>query len=406
MNSALPFTFLNTMTALVSNFFKRFVKEPPLSWSQLSHQKVRLMVAITGVAFANIMIFTMLGFKMSMFGGVTRLHEHLEGDLILVSNRAKFLGDGQSFSRRHLYQAAAIEGIQAASPFYYSLASWVNPWEQKITNVAVIAFDPARPVMDLPDVNQQLEQIKLPNVLLVDTQSHPDLGPITEKFINGEGVTTEVSGRRIRVGGLFTLGSTIFIEGHLATSDWNYSRLFGSESIENLSLAVLRVKPEVDIQWTQQQIRERLPDDVEVLTKQEYIASEKEFWDQAPGGILFNFGVIMGFIIGVVIVYQVLYADVNDHLSEYATLKAIGYSNRRLLLVVFQEGILLAILGFGPGIGCALGVYALLGHLTRIPVFLTLEIGLQVFVATVVMCLVSAAVAIRKLQSADPADVF
>ena len=390
----------------ITPLFKRLVNEPPLSWAQLSRQKVRLLVALTGVAVADIVIFTMLGFSQSMFGGVTRLHEHLDGDLVLVSNRAQFLGDGQSFSRRHLYQAAAIEGIQTAGPFYYSLASWVNPWNQKITQVAVLAFDPAHPVLDLPAVNQQLAQLKLSDMVLVDTQSHPDLGPVVQTLEAGDEIATEIAGRRMRVGGLFSLGSSLFIQGHLVTSDWNHARLFGAQNNENLSLGVLKIEPGADLQMVQRQIQSRLPGDVEVLTKPDYIASEKEFWDQQPGGILFNFGVITGFFCGVVIVYQVLYADVNDHLSEYATLKAMGYSDRYLLLVVFQEGIILAVLGFLPGIGCSIGVYALLSYLTRIPIALTFGIGLQVFVITMLMCLASAAVAIRKLQSADPADVF
>ena len=114
----------------------------------------------------------------------------------------------------------------------------------------------------------------------------------------------------------------------------------------------------------------------------------------------------MGFIVGVVVVNQVLYSDVNDHLAEYATLKAMGYGDQKLLMVVFQEGVLLAVLGFIPGFGVSIGMYGLLGNLTRIPVAMTLGVAVQVLTATLCMCLISAAVSIRKLQSADPADVF
>ena len=143
------------------------------------------------------------------------------------------------------------------------------------------------------------------------------------------------------------------------------------------------------------------------MTRQDYVDYEIAFWSsQHPAGTIFNFGAIMGFIVGVVVVNQVLYSDVSDHMAEYATLKAMGYSDRRLLIVVFQEGILLAILGFVPGFGFSIGMYGLLGGLTRIPVSMTLGVASQVFTATLGMCLISAAVAMRKLQSADPADVF
>ena len=254
--------------------------------------------------------------------------------------------------------------------------------------------------------SQQLEQIKLPDTVLFDRLSHPNLGSVPESFAQGKTITTEISGRRIIVGGIFTLGSTIFIDGHIITSDWNYLRLFGSNSIDNLSVGILILEPGAERQTVKRNIQAHLPSDVEVMTHPEFIKSEADYWAKVPGGILFNFGVVMGFIIGVVIVYEVLYADVNDHLAEYATLKAMGYSDRNLLIVVFQEAIILAVLGFIPGFTGSIGIYALLGHLTRIPVSMSVDVASQVFIITVLIGLISAAIAIRKLHSADPAEVF
>ena len=390
----------------LKTLLKRFNKEPPLGWAQLRHQKVRLLVALIAIASADIVIFTMQGFRMSMFGGATNLHKQLRGDLFLVSNRAEYLGDGQTFDRRHLYQAEAIDGVASADPLYFSFGNWINPWNQKISSVGVIAFDPVRPVIDLPEIDGQLEQIKLPDTVLFDSLSLPKLGSVPESFAQGKTVTTELSGRKITVGGVFTLGSTIFIDGHIVTSDWNYLRLFGSHSIDNLTVGILTLEPGVDLETVKRNIQTYLPQDVEVMTHQEFIKSEADYWAEVPGGILFNFAVVMGFFIGVVIVYQVLYADVNDHLAEYATLKAMGYSERNLLVVVFQEGIILGVLGFFPGFIGSAGIYALLGYLTRIPLPMRFGVASQVFIITILMCLISAAIAMRKLQAADPADVF
>ena len=391
----------------LKTLLKRFAKEPPLGWAQLSHQKVRMIVALSGIAFADILIFMQLGFYTSLFGGITRIHEHLNGDLFLVSARAKTLIDGQNFSHRHLYQAAAVDGIAAANPFYYSNAGWINPWEKKVTSVAILAFDPAHPVLDLPEVNQQLETIKLPDKVLVDRLARPDLGPIAETFEQGKPITTEISERRISVGGMFTLGSTLWVEGYLITSDWNYLRLYGKDSINNVTVGVLKVETGAELETVQQKVRASLPSDVAVMTHQEFIKAEKDFWEQNhPAGTIFNFGVAMGFVVGVVIVYQVLFADVNDHLAEYATLKAMGYPDKSLLIVVFQEAIILAVLGFIPGFGVSIGMYGLLQALTNMPLAMQSEVALRVFCLTVTMCLASGAIAIRKLQSADPAEVF
>ena len=391
----------------LKTLLKRFTKEPPLGWAQLRHQKVRLLVAVAGIAFADILIFMQLGFYNSIFGGVTRINEHLNGDLYIVSSRSKFMDDGQTFDRHHLYQADAVEGVSAASPFYYSHAGWVNPWNKKVTDVAILAFDPAHPVLDLPDVNQQLETIKLPDQVLVDRQARPDLGAIAAAFDHGKTVTTELSQRRVSVGGMFTLGSTLFVEGFLITSDWNYLRLYGADSIDNLKVGVLNVQSGEDIAAVKQRVRDSLPNVVSIMTHQEFIAAEKDFWDKNhPAGTIFNFGVAMGFVVGVVIVYQVLFADVNDHLAEYATLKAMGYPDKSLLAIVFQEAIILALLGFIPGFGVSIGMYSLLETLTQMPLAMQSAVALRVFLLTVTMCLASGAIAIRKLQSADPAEVF
>ena len=391
----------------LKTLLKKFTQEPPLGWAQLSHQKIRMIVAVSGIAFADILIFMQLGFYTSLFGGITRIHEHLNGDIYLVSARAKTLIDGQNFSHRHLYQADAVEGIASASPFYYANAGWINPWEKKVTSVAILAFDPARPVLDLPEVNQQLSQIKLPDKVLVDRLARPDLGPIAETLTQGKPVTTEMSERRISVGGMFTLGSTLWVEGYLITSDWNYLRLYGADSIDNVTVGVLQVDSGAEVEKVKQMLKARLPGDVAVMTHQEFMAAEKEFWEQNhPAGTIFNFGVVMGFIVGVVIVYQVLFADVNDHLAEYATLKAMGYPNKSLLVVVFQEAIILAVLGFIPGFGVSIGMYSLLETLTKMPLAMQSAVALRVFFLTLIMCSASGAIAIRKLQSADPAEVF
>ena len=391
---------------LLKTLLKRFNKEPPIGWAQLRSQKVRLLVALIAIASADIMIFTMQGFRTSMFGGATNLHKQLRGDLFLVSNRTEYLGDGQTFDRRHLFQAEAIDGVASADPLYFSSGNWINPWNQKISSVGVIAFDPVRPVTNLPEVNGQLEQIKLPNTVLFDSLSLPKLGSVPESLAMGKTVTTELSGRRINVGGIFTMGSTIFIDGHLVTSDWNYLRLFGSDSIDNLSVGIVTLQPGVDLATVKSKVQAYLPQDVEVMTHQEFIKAEEDYWAKVPGGILFNFGVAMGFFTGVVIVYEVLHADVNDHLAEYATLKAMGYSDRNLLMVVFQEAIILGVLGFIPGFIGSQGIYTLLGYMTRIPLPMRFDVVSQVFILTILMCLISAAIAIRKLQSADPADIF
>ncbi|HSM83331.1 MAG TPA: ABC transporter permease DevC [Nodosilinea sp.] len=379
--------------------------EKPLAWSQLSHQRVRLLVAMAGISFANILIFMQLGFRAAMFSGTTNVPASLDGDLFLIDEKSQFLGN-ESFDKPQLYRAAAVPGVATARPFYYNTAGWVNPDNRKTTAITVIALNPAQPVMTLPAINEQLPLVEQADRMLYDTKSLPSLGPIAQNFAAGQDQPVEVQGRKMRVNGTFSLGSNIFKRGHIVISDVNYLRLFGAEQANQIHAGVLKLAPGADPQQVIAELERTLPEEISALSHGELIALEESYWAKEPAGIIFTFGTIMGFVVGVVIVYQVLYSDVNDHLSEYATLKAIGYSDGQLLLVVFQEAAILAVLGFMPGILSALGLYSLLSNLTGVAVLMRLGVGVQVFSMTLVMGLVSAAIAVRKLRSADPADVF
>lgn len=153
-------------------------------------------------------------------------------------------------------------------------------------------------------------------------------------------------------------------------------------------------------------MRETLPPDVVVLTREELVQRELQYQATEVNGVVLKFGTIVGFIVGVIIIYQVLYTDISEHLSEYATLKAMGYADRALLLVVLQEGVILGVLGFIPGFIASVGIYQLLVMLTRIPLVMQTSVAIQVFILTIMMCSISGAIATNKLRSADPADVF
>jgi putative ABC transport system permease protein len=404
-------------------FWKNLHIETPLAWAQLSHQKVRLAVATTGVCFANILMFTQMGLLAMLSDGTVRLHESLAGDLILISSFSPSLLFRISFPRAYLYQAAAVDGIASAVPVYIGRGNWVNPSQlfdkssigdrkprQKGffgNEVRIIAFNPAQPsALNIPEVNQQLAKLSIPDAVLFDRLSQSSLGDIPKLLEERQEIPTVMDNRRIYVMGLFSMGSTINDKGNVIMSDWNYGQRYGHNSLEQARLGVLSLEKGADKKTVQARLRDHLPNDVTVLTREELIQKEQQFYGSQPEGIILKFGTIVGFVVGVIILYQVLYADISDHLSEYATLKAMGYSDRALLMVVLQEAAILGIMGFVPGFIASVGIYQLLVTLTRIPLVMKASVALQVFILTIVMCTVSGAIATGKLRSADPADVF
>lgn len=122
--------------------------------------------------------------------------------------------------------------------------------------------------------------------------------------------------------------------------------------------------------------------------------------------MIFGLGVMIGALVGIIIVYQVLSTDVADHIREYATFKAIGYGRAFFLGIVFEEAVILAVLGFVPGFSVALALYKMAALATGLPIGMTASRPVLVLLATIAMCAVSGALATRRLARANPADLF
>jgi putative ABC transport system permease protein len=379
----------------------------PLAWLQLKREKIRLLVAVAGISFAVLLIMVQLGFRDALFKSAVTFHESLNTDIVLVSPQSNALIATRSFSRRRLYQALGFEGVDSVSPMYLSFALWRNPETRRTRQLMVVGFDPTFAAFDLPDINQNQEKIKLSDVVLFDQASRPEFGPVAAMFNRGETVTTEVGGRRVSVGGLFSLGASFGADGNIVTSDLNFLRLFKERSPGEIDVGLVKVKPGVDVEKLVAQMREVLPTDVRVLTKAGFAEVERSYWEDSTSiGFIFGLGAMMGFIVGSVIVYQILYTDVSDHLPEYATLKAMGYRSTFLYGVVLQESLILSVLGYIPGFMIVWGLYILIRGATALPTEMTAERAVTVFILTVIMCVASGGIAMRRVQSADPADIF
>lgn len=382
-------------------------KKIPLAWLQLSHEKVRLLVAIAGISFADILMFMQLGFRDALFDSAIRFHSNLTGDIFLQSPQSTALIAMKSFSSRRLYQALAFPGVDKATPIYISQTIWRNPVDRSTRGILVYGFNPSdTKLFQLPGIAENIDKLKMPDTFLFDRKSRAQFGPIPELFDKGEKVETEMKNRRVQIGGLFSLGASFGADGNLITSDTNFIRLFNRDR-GLIDIGVIQVKPGTDIPATIAAMREYYPKDVRVFSRQEFIDEELHYWQTGTAiGFIFTLGTIMGFIVGIVIVYQILYTDVADHLSEYATLKAMGYTDFYLLTVVFQEAIILSIVGFFPGMLAAVGLYTMTRNATNLPLLMTVARAVTVLVLTMIMCTISGAIAVRKLRAADPADMF
>jgi putative ABC transport system permease protein len=378
-----------------------------LGWMQLRHQKLRTAVAIMGIAFAVILILMQLGFRTSLFESAVRYQQRLNYDIALFSTESSYIVRPASFSSRRLYQALGVDGVEAVTPVYMQMSVWKNPYDHEMRNVFTLGVDPDEDALLAPGVRENIDLVRRRDVVLFDARSRPEHGPVADRLRAGDPVVTEVNDRRVAVGGLFEMGTSFGIDGSILTSEDNFLRLFPRRSRTQIDLGLIRIQSGEDPERVRDEIRALLPKDVLVLTKADFVAREIAYWNGAqPIGYVFAFGAIMGFVVGAIIVYQILFADVSDHLAEYATLRAMGYSNGFVSVIVVQQAMILAVIGYLPGLAICLWLYRTAGAATRLPMYMTWERGITVLVLTVAMCAISGLIALRKVRSLDPAEVF
>ena len=381
----------------------------PLAWLQLKRQPVKYLVAIAGIGFAALLMYMQIGFQSGLLTSSTTFYAALDADLVLISPKTVSSGSFSQFPQSQLFRANGYEDVESVIPMYVTNIVAQKLGGQKPTSLRVIGYDPDVTALTVDAINEQSTNLKTAGYALFDTEGNSRTGPVA-KAIEQNGyqfLTLYNLSQTFRTVGLFGLGSTFAADSNIVTSAGTAIQLADQLNFGEISLGLIKVKDKKSVPQLQKNLRELYGGEIQVLTKDELIAQEQNYWNTSSSfGVVFGFGTFMGVIVGGVMVYQVLYTDVTDHLKEYATLKAMGFSNQFILGIVIQEAILLGISSFIPSTLVSAGMYAFLTSASGISIQMTHQkIGL-VGALTVGICAASAAIAVNKLRDADPASVF
>lgn len=402
----------------------------PLAWKNLVHNKTRTAVALAGVGFAVILIFMQMGFKGAIKKTATQIYDSLDFDLLLRSPAYIHLTDARTFPRVRLYQAASLPGVERVRPFYLSLSEWQKPqtansdpkdWEGEWRGIITMGTDPTDPAFTRDEICEKAQQLSDPRFVLIDRKSKPEYGPANGSQFGDEdiNVQTALGPWRVRIIGHFELGTGLAANGACLTNPGGFAQACPWQPIDQLTFGLIKLRDTSDLDRTIGQLRQlmALPArgtknvaataDVEILSRAQVNEHEEHHWVvETPLGKIFNLGVWVSLFVGVAIVYQVLSTDIANMIGEYATLKAMGYSNRYLASVVLQQSVLLAMAGYIPSMLISWALYGLVGSKSGMPMTMSWEIAISVLLLTVVMCVLSGIAALRKLFQADPADLF
>lgn len=409
-----------------------------LAWSNLRHKRTRTAIAASGVMFAVILIFMELG----LYGGVGHtagiLYDSLQFDLIILSSEYLDISRPSEFPRARLAQARAVDGVADTLPVSVGVGIWRLPARESffgsftppggVKTINIIAVPPDR-MTDIFAIEQgrvfQSEEaaraaaieLAQTDTFLFDTRSKPIFGRLDQMMslpASGEPVpghpehrnAIRLNGQRARIVGGFELGTGFSWTGMLMTSEETFSR-FTMRPRSEVTFGLVKLKPGTEIGEVQDSLRATLPPDVEILTREQIGTQERRYWMRLTSiGQFLLVAVVLAILVGVIFVYQMMAADIRNMMPEYATVKALGYRPPYLTFVVLWQSLLLAVIGYVPGFLASLGLYYVARTIGGIPAAMTAERAVLVLALTCGMCLASGILAVRKVHSADPADLF
>ena len=379
----------------------------PLAWRNLVADKWRLLRSSAGIAFAVLLMLVQLGFERAFFDASLAAVRQLDGDLFVMNASKYRFGTRNPFAHRELDTVRAVAGVATAAPLYadYQDLFWSAAGDDKAHLVRVYAFDPdAPPLFLLPDIASQQKLLAPDDTVLVDRRSRRFLGM-------NDAATGKINGQAVRVAGGFVLGPDFMSDGTIIMGDKLYAKLMtaGRERPSGLAIdtAVVKVKSGEDVAAVRQHLSDALPTGLMVMTKAQIVDFEREFQAKLSSAApIFWLGTLVGFAVGTLICYQIIYTDLSDRLPQYATLKGIGYETGYLVRSVMSQAALTGLAGYIPAWLLCLAVYRIVGAIALLPLHMTLRLTAISLVLTLSMCLVAGALAIRRVIAADPAEVF
>lgn len=383
------------------------LSSPLVAWYQLSFHRVKLAVAAAGVVVAVMLMLVQLGIREGAMENSVAVARRITADLVLVSPRTRTIFQSSQFPRRLLFRVPAHAAVARVEEMYMGQARFHNPWEHREHPISVFGLDPQHPLLQLPGFALRADELERPDQIVFDGFSRTTYGPVVDTVKRDGYLDTEINFRKVRIVDTINVGISITTDGNLYMSPANFLRLFPTRDPGAIDVGLVLLQPGADRERVRDELAEYVGQEARILTRDELIASEVKFLrESAPIDFIFGMGAAVGFFIGFVVVYQILYTEVTNHLPQFATMKAMGFTDGYLLKVVLSQAFILSVLGYIPGFFLALILYRVASVAIQMQFAMTVQRATMVYSLTLIMCGLSGLIAIRKAWTADPADVF
>ena len=372
-----------------------------VAWRVMTNERGRTVLVITGIFVATLLMFLQLGFYYSVPRAGTLMFEAAPFDIMLTSKAYIYQGNPHSFPRRRLYQAASLPGVEMAAPLYIDAMYWLSIEDKTMRGATILGYALDKPVFDNASITSLQSVLSRPDTIIVDSDTRPMFG----KLYAGRKI--ELDMRQVEIGGVYELGTGFVGLAVALTSDINFQRIFPGRGLHEVNMGLVRLKPGADLDAVVAAMKAIMPPDTRVQTRAEFFEQEQNRWTRSTStGLIFGFGAVVALIVGMIILYQMLATQISRDLPQFATLKAIGYTDRDLAAIVVGVSVLMSAVAFPLALGAAILIYDVVRGATLLPIEMSMARAVAVLVLIQAMSVGSAMLATQRLRQADPAEIF
>lgn len=369
-----------------------------LAWRNLIHDKVRLIVTLTGIVFAIVLIVVQFGLFLGFQDTSANVIEHSGADLWVAAPGTPHLNGATPFPESKLYKALGVPGVATVQKYIVTFVNWKLPdGGQEAAQIA--GFDLETGLGGPWALTEgSVEALHGEDTVIIDELFKMKLG------VERIGNITEINGKRARVVG-FTRGIRSFTTAPYVYTSFKNAQNYALFGENQTAFLLVKAEPGAPIDRLKRELALRIGG-VDVHTNREFLAKTRNYWVfQTGAGITTLIGAALGLIVGVVVVAQTIYAATVDHLREFGTLKAMGASNGYIYRVIIQQAFLSAVMGYSIAIVISWFI-ARSSESGDALILLPWPVAAGMFGVAVLMCAGASAISIRKATTIDPAMVF
>ena len=364
----------------------------------LCHDRVRLLVTLTGIVFAVVLVTLQCGLFLGFMTTISGVIDNSRADVWVGSRGVKTFDIAMPMPEARYHEVLSVPGVADASRMVVDFAFWKKPGGGQ-ESIEVVAFDTHKGMGGPWNmVRGNLESLGADDAVIMDQLYLEKLG------VSSLGEETEIVSHRARVVG-FTLGIRSFTTSPYVFTAYRNGHHYSRFAPAQITYVLVKAADDVTPEELCRRITDRLPN-VDAFTTGEFSHKTRMYWMMSTGaGAALLLAAVLGFVVGMVVVAQTLYSTTMDHLGEFATLKAMGAPDGYITRILVTQACLSAGMGYGIGlIICLLVVEA--RRFADAAIVLSPSLALGIFALTLFMCVAASFISIRKVMRIDPAVVF